>query len=176
MIRNTTRIQKLCWIIFIIYIIGLSYFTFFAEALGRGPDGAAAAVRGFNLIPFTEIRRFWVYREVLGMRVFLLNVIGNVLAFVPCGFLLPAISRRCRKWAGVLMVGALISFLIECTQLIFNVGSFDVDDMLLNTLGVAVGFYINRMIQKKRVRKKMRNRGRSVVIRKIDADRPDQES
>ena len=176
MIRNTTRIQKLCWIIFIIYIIGLSYFTFFAEALGRGLDGTAAAVRGFNLIPFTEIRRFWVYREVLGMRVFLLNVIGNVLAFVPCGFLLPAISRRCRKWAGVLMVGALISFLIECTQLIFNVGSFDVDDMLLNTLGVAVGFYINRMIQKKRVRKKMRNRGRSVVIRKIDADRPDQES
>ena len=52
MIRNTTRIQKLCWVIFIIYIVGLFYFTFFAEALGRGGMEAGSGAARFNLIPF----------------------------------------------------------------------------------------------------------------------------
>ena len=171
MIRNTTKLQKGCWIFFIIYIIGLSYFTFFAEALGRGIPETDSAVRNFNLIPFTEIRRFWVYRKELGLGAFLLNIVGNVVAFMPCGFLLPAISRRCRRPQGTLIVGLLISFIIECTQLAFAVGSFDVDDMLLNTLGAVAGFYLNRFVHRVRVKRKMAKRGgRSVVVRQIDPE------
>ena len=167
MIKNTTKIQKLCWVVFMIYIVGLFYFTFFAEALGRGDPGTYAAVKRFNLIPFTEIRRFWVYRQELGMKAFLLNVVGNILAFMPCGFLLPAISRRCRRGWGVMAIGFLISFFIECTQLIFQVGSFDVDDMLLNTLGAVLGFYANRAVQFIRFGRRLKKSGSRVRIREL---------
>lgn len=170
MIRNTTKTQKLCWVLFLLYLIALTYFTFFAEALGRGelPGGNAAA--RFNLIPFREIQRFWIYRERLGMAAFVLNVFGNIVAFMPGGFLLPAISRRCRKWPGVMAVGFCISFMIECTQLLFRVGSFDVDDLLLNVLGVLFGFFLNRVVQYWRILKKRAREKRRVHIRKLTVE------
>lgn len=170
MIRNTTKNQKACWVIFILYLIGLTYFTFFAEALGRGTPLDGDAVARFNLLPFREIRRFIVYRHKLGMAAVLLNLVGNVVAFMPCGFLLPAISRRSRRFGGAVFVGFFISFLIECTQLLLRVGSFDVDDMILNTLGVALGFLLNRMVQKVRIRKKQERERRKVHIRRISPE------
>lgn len=168
MIKNTTRNQKACWILFVLYLIGLTYFTFFAEALGRGTPGDADAVARFNLIPFREIRRFWIYREKLGAAAVFLNLAGNVFAFMPCGFLLPAISRRSRRFAGSVIVGFFISFLIECTQLVFRVGSFDVDDMILNTLGVALGYILNRAVQRRRIARKKEQERRKVHIRRIE--------
>lgn len=168
MIRNTTKNQKICWALFLLYVIGLTYFTFFAEALGRGTLADGDVAGRFNLIPFREIRRFWVYREKLGPLSVCLNLFGNVLAFMPGGFLLPAISRRCRRFLGVVAVGAFLSFLIECTQLIFRVGSFDVDDLILNTLGVMLGFLCNRLVQKERVKRIRRKESRKVHIRRID--------
>lgn len=170
MIKNTTKTQKLCWALFLLYLIGLTYFTFFAEALGRGtsPDGDLTA--RFNLIPFREIQRFWIYRSRLGIAAFVLNVFGNIIAFMPCGFLLPAISRRSRKWPGVLAVGLCVSFLIECTQLLFRVGSFDVDDLLLNVTGVLLGFGLNRIIQSVRIRKKRSKEERRVRIRMLSVE------
>ena len=167
MIRNTTKLQKLCWLLLICYLIGLVYFTFFAEALGRriAPNEAVAR---FNLVPFREIRRFWRYREQLGLSAFLLNVFGNAAVFVPCGFLLPAVSRRCRNWLGVCLVVFCISFLIECTQLAFRVGSFDIDDLMLNTLGGMLGFGLNRLIQMRRLKRKREAARRKVRIRKLE--------
>lgn len=167
MIKDTTKKQKACWILFILYLFGLTYFTFFAEALGRGTLSGADAAARFNLIPFKEIRRFWIYREQLGMLAVLLNLVGNVAAFMPCGFLLPAISRRSRHFTGAAVVGFFISFLIECTQLVFRVGSFDVDDIILNTVGAAVGFAINRAVQRRRIRRKQEAERRKVHIRRI---------
>ena len=154
--------------VFVFYLVGLTYFTFFAEALGRGSLAGEEAVARFNLIPFLEIRRFWVYRHQLGAAAVILNLAGNVVAFMPCGFLLPAVSRRSRRLSGVLLVGFFISFLIECTQLAFRVGSFDVDNIILNTLGVLLGFLCNRLIQKKRIERQRQRERRKVHIRKLE--------
>ena len=121
----------------------------------------------FNLILFNEINRFIVYREQLGMKAFMLNVVGNCVAFIPGGFLLPVISRRCRSFISCTLVGFVIRFFIECTQLIFRVGSFDVDDLMLNTLGVAIGFIMNAAIKKFRAFRKRKKESRIVKIRKI---------
>lgn len=150
------------------YLIGLVYFTFFAEALGRTAVSDGSAVARFNLVPFREIRRFWMYREKLGFPAFFLNVFGNVLVFMPCGFLLPAVSRRCRNWLGVCLVIFCISFLIECTQLLFRVGSLDIDDLMLNTVGGMLGFLLNRLIQARRLKKRREAERRQVRIRKLD--------
>ena len=131
MIRNTTRNQKLGWVLFIAYLALLVYFLIFSVYLGRD---ASQRDYAYNLELFKEIRRFYVYRKQLGMGAFLLNVFGNVIAFMPCGFFLPIVSRRSRKWYNTVLLGFLLSLSVETLQLVLRVGSFYVDDLLLNTL------------------------------------------
>ena len=166
MIRGTTKTQKISWLIFILYLIAILYYTIFAESMGRANTDPTDDPR-FNLILFNEINRFIVYREQLGMKAFMLNVVGNCVAFIPGGFLLPVISRRCRSFISCTLVGFVISFFIECTQLIFQVGSFDVDDMLLNTLGAVLGFYANRAVQFIRFGRRLKKSGSRVRIREL---------
>ena len=132
------------------------YFMFFAESLGRGSTAEGEILKSYNLVPFLEIKRFIVYREILGMRAVILNIFGNIVAFIPCGFLLPVISRRCKIMANSILVGFFISLLIEMTQLAFNVGSFDVDDLILNTLGAVTGAVLYTAVQSYRIKKKKR--------------------
>ena len=65
-------------LLFVIYLAGLSYFLFFAEALGR--QGRSSANLRYNIVLFREIWRFWHYRHILGYRAFILNTFGNVCA------------------------------------------------------------------------------------------------
>ncbi len=47
----------------------------------------------YNLMPFVEIRRFWKYRDQLGNFAVFSNIFGNVIGFLPWGFILPIIFR-----------------------------------------------------------------------------------
>ncbi|MCI6888214.1 MAG: VanZ family protein [Lachnospiraceae bacterium] len=152
MIRNTTRNQKFGWVLFILYLASLVYFMFFAESFGRDPVQRDYA---YNLELFKEIKRFYHYRQQLGMKAFLLNVVGNVAAFIPCGFFLPIVSRRSRRWYNAVLICFGFSLCIEVTQLVFKVGSFDVDDLLLNTGGGVIGYISYRVVQTIRIRRKI---------------------
>lgn len=156
MIRNTTRNQKLGWVLFIAYLALLVYFMFFAESFGRAVEQREYA---YNLELFKEIKRFYHYREQLGMKAFLLNIVGNVVGFMPCGFFLPIVSRRGRKWYNAILLCFGLSLCIEVTQLVFKVGSFDVDDLFLNTLGGVLGYILYHMVQKFRIRRRRRAQG-----------------
>ena len=148
MIRNATRNQKLGWVMFGAYLASLVYFMFFAESFGRAP---AQREYAYNLELFREIRRFYQYRHQLGMEAFLLNVVGNVIAFLPCGFFLPVILKNGRKWYSICLLSFGISLCIETIQLICKVGSFDVDDLLLNTAGGILGFVLYCIVQQMRI-------------------------
>lgn len=151
MIRNTTRNQKLGWVLFIAYLALLVHFMFFAESFGRDVQQREYA---YNLELFKEIKRFYNYRQQLGIKAFVLNIVGNVVGFMPCGFFLPIVSRRGRKWYNAVLLCFGLSLCIEVTQLVFKVGSFDVDDLFLNTLGGAMGYIIYRIVQKLRIRRR----------------------
>ena len=86
MIRNTTKRQKLGWVLFILYLCLLAYFMFFSESFGRTDTS-----RGYqyNLVPFKEISRYFRYYSTIGPLLFLVNMIGNVAAFMPFGFFPP---------------------------------------------------------------------------------------
>lgn len=155
MIRNTTRTQKLGWVVFILYLLALTYLMFFAESFGRTGRQTGYA---YNLELFKEIKRFYHYRKQLGMEAVVLNLGGNVAGFMPFGFILPIISRRGRKWYNTFMLGFFLSLCIETVQLIFKVGSFDVDDLLLNTTGVILGFVVHKLIQGIGIRRRWRAR------------------
>ena len=77
-----------------------------------------------------------------------MNLLGNVVCFVPFGFVLPVISRNQRKFWKILLLSFLTSLLVELIQLVSKVGSCDVDDMLLNTLGGIIGYVLFRFFHR----------------------------
>lgn len=94
----------------------------------------------YNLMPFVEIRRFWKYRDQLGNFAVFSNIFGNVIGFLPWGFILPIIFRRMDRAFLIFLSGFLLSLTVEAIQLISKVGCFDVDDLILNTLGAVLGY------------------------------------
>lgn len=149
------------WILFAIYVACMVHFLFFSEQLGREVSQSTH----YNLHPFAEIKRFlWManYPEKYGMSV-LLNLGGNIACFMPMGFVLPILSKR--KW-GILRVtgiSCLASCLVEITQLVTKLGSCDVDDVILNTVGGLLGyilFVICHTIYGMAVRKNKRKQGK----------------
>ena len=129
------RIRILGKTLFVVYILFLLYFLIFSDWYGR--SGAMNDYH-YNFTPFLEVKRFWEYREQLGMWSYI-NLLGNVLIFVPFGFF-EALTSRCRNFLGTVMDGFLLSLLVEVFQLVSKVGRFDVDDLMLNTLGVVIGY------------------------------------
>lgn len=69
-------------------------------------------------------------------------VIENVLLFVPYGIFCPLAFRYAGKFWSCLMTGALTSLLVELLQLFTGRGFFQIDDILTNILGTAVGYLL----------------------------------
>ena len=134
------KIKKAGMVAFLLYIAALIYFLFFSESYGRA--GFAGREYHYNVVPFREIKRFWIYREQLGVFAVVTNLLGNVVGFVPFGFILPLIVRRARGFFLITLLGFALSLFVEVVQLITKVGCFDVDDLILNTLGAAVGYIL----------------------------------
>jgi hypothetical protein len=92
-----------------------------------------AAGTGVNLVPGEGIRT--ALRNA-NSELGLVNLVGNVVMFVPVGLLLPLATRL--RFGGTVAACAALSVLVECVQLTLG-RSLDVDDVLLNTLGGFVG-------------------------------------
>ena len=144
--------------------VGTSPFRnlFLQEDTRKKAKGRTNPKRGYayNLAPFKEIMRFITYYETLGMKAVVVNLAGNVIAFMPFGFFMPVVSRRSRGPVRIIFLGFGFSLMLETIQLGFKVGSFDVDDLILNTLGAAIGFFCYRRVQRFRVRLRQRRNTR----------------
>lgn len=138
-IKNTKRTITtiMCWLAFLMYLILLTYFLIFADLMRRTHSQEKYA---YNLELFKEIKRFIKYYKVLGLQTVILNLAGNIIGFMPMGFLLPTVSRRAKHFYLTILLCFTFSFLVETVQLIWKVGIFDVDDMLLNTIGGVLGY------------------------------------
>ena len=132
------RIRILGKILFILYVIFIVYFLLFSDWYGRTGE---MREYHYNLVLFKEIKRFWNYREQLGIMAVMSNLLGNVLIFVPFGFFMP-IGSRFRSFLATAFYGFGISLCVELFQLVTKVGSFDVDDLLLNTVGSILGYML----------------------------------
>ena len=69
-------------------------------------------------------------------------IIGNILLFVPLGFLLPLAGRRMQRWLPVTMIGAGLSLMIELTQYVTGTGLCELDDLFHNTWGTFTGYQV----------------------------------
>ena len=129
-------------------------FTFFPMATVDGRvqplvfDVATAFPFRVNSIPFVHLFDYESKRDLL------LNVIGNAAMFIPSGIVLPIVYQKLNRFWKVFLAGAGISLCIETIQLPFSVRATDIDDLILNTVGVIVGYGIYAFIQRiKRVKR-----------------------
>lgn len=97
-------------------------------------DAARAIPPRVNLIPFVHM--IDVYDG------WLVNIIGNVAMFIPVGIVWPVCFKKLDSIAKTILAGAGFSLFIEITQLPFFERCSDIDDLLLNTLGAAIGAVI----------------------------------
>lgn len=73
---------------------------------------------------------------------FLINVVGNIVAVVPLGLLLPSAAPRFRRVMRTVGLGLLLSAAIELAQLLATARVLDIDDVLLNGLGTLLGYLL----------------------------------
>lgn len=143
--KEKSKPHPLAVILFILYLIVLFYLLFFSETYGRTMEDTDYR---YNLELFKEIKRFWQNRETLGWGSVITNLLGNVIAFAPFGFLLPMLSRTGKKVFSCVIMSALFSLLVETVQLVTKVGAFDVDDVFLNAVGGLTGWLAYTLVWK----------------------------
>ena len=76
------------------------------------------------------------------------NIVGNTAMFIPTGIILPIVYKRLDHFGKVIAAGAFISLCIELIQLPFADRVMDIDDLILNTLGVAIGYGIYSLVKR----------------------------
>lgn len=97
-----------------------------------------------NIIPFKIVKDVYISHN---LNYFLISFYYNIFIFIPVGFLVSLIWNM--KDKNVILIGFLISLSIELTQL-FLKRTTDIDDLILNTLGVIIGLLISKRIKNKR--------------------------
>lgn len=125
--------------LFVLYIAVLFYLVFLSNAYGRN-NQEILRYQNINLIPFKTINNYLHAWDVVDPSVVITNVYGNILAFLPFGFLGPMVLKRLRKLIPLFIYSTLFSFSIEAIQGLLGVGVVDVDDLILNVFGALIGF------------------------------------
>ncbi|MDP1419534.1 VanZ family protein [Peribacillus simplex] len=92
-----------------------------------------------NFIPFKTIFHYLFLADV-NTSIRIENIVGNIIGFVPFGLMLPLLSKRFSQFKSILIATFCFSFTYEILQLLFELGSFDTDDLILYTLGGIIGY------------------------------------
>ncbi|MBE6990551.1 MAG: VanZ family protein [Ruminococcaceae bacterium] len=123
-------------------------FVFFPRTLVAGHvqplvfEMAAIFPLRINLVPLAHLFDYGSVRDTIW------NVVGNAAMFIPSGIVLPIVYRKLNSFWKVVAAGASISLCIEILQLPFASRASDIDDLILNTLGVVVGYGIYAAIKR----------------------------
>jgi glycopeptide antibiotics resistance protein len=102
--------------------------------------------RSSNFIPFKTIK-FYLFLADINLNIRIENLLGNIIGFGPFGFLCPLLFKNLRKLKVVILATFCLSFTYEILQLLFELGSFDVDDLILNTTGGFLGYLSFKLFQ-----------------------------
>ena len=94
-----------------------------------------------NFVPLVHLFDYGSIRDIIW------NTIGNMVLFIPSGIVLPVVYKKLNSIGKVIAAGAFISLCIEILQLPFASRASDIDDLILNTFGVAVGYGIYAVLK-----------------------------
>lgn len=128
-------------ILIVTYSVCLLYWMFmgFGRTRHEGP-------LLYNVVPFNTIGSFiWSIRYGFNMS-WIINLFGNVGVFVPFGLLLPILFTSMRSYWGLTLYFVPIVIVLEVSQMLLRVGSCDIDDLILNIVGVWIGYGVTRLM------------------------------
>lgn len=108
----------------------ISHFTFTYEGMWNK----------HNFIPFKTIGYYLFFANDINFSIRVENLIGNIVGFAPFGFMFPLLFAKFHGFKKVAIATFCLSLTFETLQLIFKFGSFDVDDLILNTIGGMLGY------------------------------------
>lgn len=126
--------------VYIFAVLNLTiYFVLFREISGSDwiNNRLLRFNYGINLAPLAIFKHYNIFDR---------QVIGNLIMLVPLGVYLPLLYERFSSYKRVLWVGMLTSISIEIIQWLTGFRSADIDDVILNTIGVGIGFMIYSLI------------------------------
>lgn len=139
------------YLFYLFYLIWILFFDSFYDRVSLKIDFHTYFLMKTNFVPFVTIHRYLI--NISGgvqTNSAILNLVGNLAAFMPMGFFCPMIFKPMRK--PLIFIPSLLLFLIgvEGMQLLMRVGSCDVDDVILNLLGAMIIYVLVKplMIQK----------------------------
>ena len=131
--------------LFLVYC-GVMLWLLFCRSYGwvEGLSYEQMLRQNINLKPFLTIGNYWrvIYHRTNDAMLMhcIINLGGNILLFIPAGWLLPRIFVKMRSFFPFFFTCAISIFLVETVQLFSLLGSFDVDDLILNLSGMLLGF------------------------------------
>lgn len=100
-----------------------------------------------NFIPFKTII-YYLFLADINLDIRVTNLAGNIIGFVPFGFILPMLMKRYKNLRSIIIATFTLSLTYEIIQLLFRYGTFDIDDLILNILGGVLGYFPYRIIIK----------------------------
>ena len=135
---KSSMLREATMCIFWIYCGGMAVITLVPE-----PGWVLYALRGNEgLMPYFDLGglSYRISFVPLSQLDSLFNIAGNIVMFLPFGFFAALLWRKF-DWKRALALGLGITCCIECWQ-IFLGRYFDIDDIILNALGVFCGYLI----------------------------------
>lgn len=139
--KHVTIIRWLIGAAFFIYLLLLFDLVFLSAEFGR-TNAEVLRYQKVNFVPFSTIKK---YVSVMGNpdpSLFMTNIIGNIVAFLPFGFLIPVLVEKLRRWYWSFILAFALSMFIELVQGYRGIGVMDVDDVILNVMGGIMGYWL----------------------------------
>jgi glycopeptide antibiotics resistance protein len=152
---NNAALRTFLWFILLLYLAVLTKLIIFKRSLGSIKQHflhhyswqlVKANMHKANVKPFTTIK---LYLNSHGNPEYAINnLLGNTIGFIPLGILLPLLFTKLRSATATIFCVLIFSFAFEIFQLFSMLGIFDVDDLILNTLGGTIGYLMFILIEK----------------------------
>ena len=147
-VGNNKPMKRNLWIFFIFYLVLVITLTLFDTSWGRSGiklkniDNIKNIKQYINLKPFKTITGYIKCLDsVYTSRQVILNLFGNILAFMPMSIFMPLLFKKQNKWYIFLLTMLFMIICIEFLQFVTGSGRCDIDDLILN-VGGAFLFYV----------------------------------
>lgn len=143
--KREKRLRRIWWmyIIALFLLVVIKFHGSLSAITSRIEYNSLPSSINYNLIPFQTIGS---QLENISAGWAQYNLLGNIIPFLPFGFLLPLAFKKIHSFGKVIGVGFVAILCIEVFQYATKTGSFDVDDIILNMTGIVLGYLLMKLL------------------------------
>lgn len=153
-LRRTLDLTKegalLILVIYFLILIRLTIFKFSIIMISSPLNSYQYTFSGvdgiINIIPFKETVN--ILKDGIHNNKIIKGIILNVIYFIPLGFLLPLLFKKINSFLKIILISTITSSLIEIIQLFTIFSVSNIDDVIFNIIGSAIGLICFKLFEK----------------------------